>query len=226
MEKQKYNVLITGSTGMVGKGVLLECLKNSQIENVLLINRSPIDIKHNKIKEILVSDYEKLDEYKVEFENIDACFHCMGVSSVGMSEVKFNKITYEYTKILADILYAANSNMIFNYVSGTGTDSSESGKIMWANVKGKTENYILNKGFKRAFAFRPGVIIPENNIKSKTKFYNVLYILIKPLYPILKKMKGVTTTTNVGKAMIKSLTSDYNIKHLENSDINEFAGLN
>jgi nucleoside-diphosphate-sugar epimerase len=223
MKNEKFNVIITGTTGMVGKGVLLECLEDSQIEKVLLINRSPIDIKHFKIDEILVGDYTKLNEHIDKFTNYDACFHCMGVSSVGMSEEQFSKITYDYTKILADILYSINPDIVFNYVSGTGTDSSENGRIMWANVKGKTENYILNKGFKNAYAFRPGVIIPEKKIKSKTQVYNVLYQITKPIYPILKKFNSVTTTTNVGMAMINTLIRDYSLKHLENSDINEIA---
>ncbi len=223
MQKDKYNVIITGSTGMVGKGVLLECLKDKRIEKILLINRNNIDIKNTKIQELIINSFEEIENHIDKLSSYDACFYCLGISSVGKSEDQFSKITFNYTKILADILSNITKNFTFIYVSGTGTDSSENGKIMWANVKGKTENYILNKGFHDAYAFRPGIIIPENNIQSKTKIYNFAYIILTPFFPILKKLNSITTTSKVGKAMINLLQSSSNKKHLENIDINQIA---
>lgn len=216
-------VIITGSTGMVGKGVLLECLDHPQIEKVLIINRSPLGIQHAKLEEILLADFSEIADLKDDLQGYDACFYCMGVSAVGMPEEKYYQITYTTTEAFADVLYELNPNMVFNYVSGTGTDSSEKGRLMWARVKGKTENMILNKGFKDAYAFRPGVILPEKGIQSKTGWYNTMYTITKPLFPLLKKWKLVTTTTRVGQAMINTLFTPTDKKILENVDINELA---
>jgi hypothetical protein len=147
----------------------------------------------------------------------------MGISSVGKSEEEFTEITFDLTQNLADILHELNENMVFNYVSGTNTDSTEKGKTMWARVKGKTENYLLNKGFKDAYMFRPGAIVPEKGIRSSTGWYNVVYVLLKPFSPLMKKNKYITTTTKFGRAMINSLISPIDLKHLENIDINQLA---
>lgn len=219
-------VIITGATGMVGKGVLLECLDDSRISKVLLINRSPIHIDHPKIKEIIHSNFTDLSAIQNEFEGFDACYHCMGVSSAGVSDEMYYKLTYSITMALVEATYHANPNMLFTYVSGAGTDSTEQSSTMWARVKGKTENMILNKGFKDAYAFRPGVILPERGVKSKTKLYNTLYVLTRPIFPLLKKMKSVTTTQNIGKAMIALLEHPQHLKHLEGNDINRIAEFN
>ncbi|MEE4259594.1 MAG: NAD-dependent epimerase/dehydratase family protein [Bacteroidales bacterium] len=216
-------VIITGSTGMVGKGVLLECLDDDRIIEVLLINRSLIDIKHPKIKEIIHKDFTDLSAIQHNLKNYNACFHCMGVSSAGMKEEQYLKLTYTITENLINVLYNFNPNMTFIYVSGDGTDSTESSKTMWARIKGKTENLILNKGFKDAYAFRPGIILPERGVKSKTKLYNSLYILMRPFFPILKKMKSVTTSQNIGKAMIGLTVNSKQLKILLGSDINQAA---
>lgn len=216
-------VIITGSTGMVGKGVLLECLDDDRIIEVLLINRSLIDIKHPKIKEIIHKDFTDLSAIQHNLKNYNACFHCMGVSSAGMKEEQYLKLTYTITENLINVLYNFNPNMTFIYVSGDGTDSTESSKTMWARIKGKTENLILNKGFKDAYAFRPGIILPERGVKSKTKLYNSLYILMRPFFPILKKMKSVTTSQNIGKAMIGLTVNSKLVKILTGSDINQAA---
>ena len=217
-------VIITGSTGMVGKGVLLECLDHPQIEKVLIINRSTIGMQHAKLEEILLASFLDIADLKDHLRGYDACFYCMGVSAVGMAEEKYYEITYKTTKAFADVLFGLNPDMVFNYVSGTGTDSSEKGRLMWARVKGKTENMILNMGFKDAYAFRPGVILPEKGIQSKTGWYNTMYAITKPLFPLLKKWKLVTTTTRVGLAMINTLFTPADKKILENVDINELAG--
>lgn len=218
-----YKVIITGSTGMVGKGVLLECLDDASITEALVINRSSLQMKHPKLKELLLKDFTQLESLKDQLKGYDACFYCMGVSSIGMNETKFTAITYDITVIFADILHELNPNMVFNYVSGTGTDSTATGRVMWARVKGKTENYVLNKGFKDAYAFRPGMIIPERGIKSSTGWYNAVYVVLRPFFGLLKKMKSITTTSKIGQAMIASITADQLKKHLENKDINALA---
>jgi nucleoside-diphosphate-sugar epimerase len=216
-------VIITGSTGMVGKGVLLECLDDSRVEEVLLINRNSLGMSHPKIKELTHKDFSDFTAIQDQLKSYDACFHCMGVSSSGMNEEKYTKLTYDFSKSLASTLYGVNPKMVFNYVSGTGTDSTEKGTVMWARVKGKTENMILNMGFKDAYAFRPGAIIPEKGIQSKTSWYNMIYTFTKPIFPLLKKVKSVTTTSNLGRAMINSVDHSQPLKHLEGADINRLA---
>ena len=147
----------------------------------------------------------------------------MGVSAVGKKEKEYTELTYMVTKSLADACYIANSNMVFNYVSGVGTDSTENGKIMWARVKGKTENYILNKGFKDAYMFRLGALVAENGIKSSTLMYRVLYILMTPFFTLLKRMNSVTTSSKFGKAMINSVLKPQASKYLDNPAINTLA---
>lgn len=219
------NVIITGSTGMVGKGVLLECLEAPDIKYILVINRNPINLKHPKLKEIILGDFTLIEEKRESLKGYDACFFCMGVSSVGLSEEAFFNLTYKPVKAFADLLYSINQNLIFNYVSGTGTDSTEKGNTMWARVKGKTENEILYKGFKDAYAFRPGMIIPEKGIQSKTRLYNAIYIVLKPFFPLLAKSKNITTTSKLGKAMINTLRFPIANKFLENKDINQLSAM-
>lgn len=213
------NAIITGATGMVGKGVLLECLDDNRVNQVLLVNRTPIDIKHAKIKEIIHKDFIDFSSIQHEIKEYDACFHCMGVSSAGMNEEQYYKLTYSITEALANAAYNANPNLTFIYVSGAGTDSTEKSKAMWARVKGKTENMILNKGFRDAYAFRPGVILPKRGIKSKTKLYNFFYSLTRPFYPLMQRSKSVTTTQDIGKAMISLIDNPLETKTLNGSDI-------
>lgn len=213
------NVIITGTTGMVGKGVLLECLSSEKINSVLIINRNSLGLEHPKLKEILLKDFAKVETISEEFQNYDACFFCLGTTSVGTDEKTYTSITFDITKSFADALYAVNPNIVFNYVSGSGTDSTEKGSTVWARVKGKTENYILNKGFKDAYAFRPGVIIPEKGIKPKTRWYRIVYTVLSPFFWFLKRSKTIPTTTKIGLAMINTLFSSQPLKHLENKDI-------
>lgn len=224
-KNMSYNILITGSTGMVGKGVLMECLDSSQIEGVTVLNRSSLGMAHPKMKEVLLKDFLEIASVKEQIGPVDACFHCMGVTSVGMNEEQYTQITFEATKRLADALYDMNPDMVFNYVSGQGTDSSEKGRVMWARVKGRTENYLLNKGFSKAYMFRPGVIIPEKGIRSRTGLYNVLYVITRPLFPLLRKSKNITTTSKLGQAMIHTLLHTPDSIHLENAGINQLAAL-
>lgn len=216
-------VIITGSTGMVGGSTLNECLVNDKVSQVLIINRRELGIVHPKLKELIHKDFTDFSSVEHELVVFDACFHCMGVSSVGKDEATFNTFTFDITKSLADACYSANPNMVFNYVSGTGTDSSEKGKIMWARVKGKTENYVLNKGFKDAYMFRLGALIPEGEVSSGTSWYKYFYIALKPFNFLLKRIKSVTTSSKFGKAMIHSVNANQALKHLEGKDINALA---
>ena len=216
-------VIITGSTGMVGRGVLLECLESPEIEKVLVVNRRPIGMAHDKLEEVLLSDFTQVESIKDQLKGFDGCFYCMGVSAIGLSEEEYTEITYETTRAFAELLYHLNPDAVFNYVSGTGTDSSEKGRAMWARVKGRTENMVLNMGFKDAYAFRPGFIVPEKGIKSNTGWYNFFYVILRPLFPMLKKSRSVTTTTKLGQAMINTLDHPSAKKHLENRDINALA---
>ncbi len=218
-------VIITGATGMVGKSVLLECLDHKKVEKILVVNRKPLKMKHPKVVELVVYDFNNITQYQDSLRDYDACFFCMGISSIGLNESTYTGVTYGITKAFADTLFKLNKKMVFNYVSGTNTDSSEKGNSMWARVKGKTENYILNKGFKDAYMFRPGAIVPEKGIKSNTVWYNVLYVLARPFFPLMKKNKNITTTSKLGVAMINTVLKPTDLKHLENVDINRYAVL-
>jgi uncharacterized protein YbjT (DUF2867 family) len=213
-------VLLFGATGMVGQGVLRECLLDGGIQRVLSVGRSMTGQTHPKLGELKIDDFMNLSTMEDALTGYDACFFCLGVSSVGMSEDNYRKISYDFTLSVAQTLVKLNPNMTFIYVSGTGTDSSEKGKVMWARVKGKTENDLLKISFKAAYMFRPGVILPLHGVKSKTKLYRVMYQILRPIYPILRKNKNITTTEQVGIAMINVAKSGYQKPYLENSDIN------
>ncbi|MGE0569441.1 MAG: epimerase [Bacteroidia bacterium] len=216
-------VLITGATGMVGKGVLLECMESNDVSEIIILSRSSLKLVHPKVKEILVKNFNSFSEIKYQLAGLDACFYCMGVTSMGLNENEYSKLTFDYCKNLADVLYEVSPKACFIYVSGTGTDSTEKGNVMWARVKGKTENYILNRGFKDSYAFRPGLIIPEKGVKSKTGWYNFFYVILRPFFPLMLKLKSVTSTSRIGKAMLYCATKGSSLKHLENRDINDLA---
>lgn len=218
-------VIITGSTGMLGKGLLLECIDTPSVKQVLLINRNSVKISHPKVKEIIHHDFLDFTPIKKEIEGYDICYHCMGVSAAGLSESKYTQITYESSKSLATTLYRITPNLVFCYISGAGTDSSEKGSMMWARVKGKTENMILSMGFKDAYALRPGAILPERGLKSRTPLYNIAYAISRPFFPLMKKMSSVTTTTKLAQAMLKLYSYPQDLKHLEGADINKVAAI-
>ena len=217
------DVLITGSTGMVGKSVLQECIKDKRVENIYLINRIPVNLKSPKISEFLITDFLKVGEVKNMIKNCDACFHCMGITSFGQKSEYYYKVTFEMTKAITDLVYSINPNSIMTYVSGEGTSTNENSKISWANVKGKTENYILNKGLKDAYMIRLGLLIPENGIKAKTKLYNLFYTLMTPLFPIMKLIPSITTSSKLGTAMINSVYYPNSNKYLDNKKINKLS---
>jgi len=224
----KLKVIITGSTGMVGKGILLECLGRPEVESILVINRKPLDIQHDKITEIVHNDFYNLSTIEPQLKGYNACFFCLGVSAFGMSETDYSRITYDMTLHFADTLLRLNPDMHFCYVSGQGTDSSEKGRVMWARIKGKTENALLGMPFKKSYMFRPGYIQPMKGIKSSTKLYNMLYMVFKPLYPLLKAVfpTQLTSSVQVGNAMINVVLFGSEKKHLTNIDINLLAEKN
>jgi len=220
----KIKAILFGSTGMLGQAVLLECIENHQVESILLINRQACNISHPKLKEIIRKDLFDLSGLTDEMTGYNTCFFCLGVSSAGMKEDEYHKITYDLTLNVATTLLAINKEMTFCYISGAGTDSSEKGRIMWAKVKGKTENALLSAPFKKAYMFRPGFIQPMKGIRSRTKTYNVLYSIFKPFYFILKHFDSIVTNTEVfGKAMILTVLNGYEKNILENSDINRIV---
>ena len=209
---------------MVGKGVLLECLDSPDVESVLVINRKSLGLKHPKLKEVLHSDFFDLAPVASEMKGYDSCFFCLGVSSAGMKEEEYTRLTYGLTLTFAKTLISQNPGSVFCYVSGAGTDSSEKGKVMWARVKGRTENALLALPFKAAYMFRPGFIEPLKGIRSATKLYNTLYIILRPLFPIFRALpKYATDTVRVGRAMINVGLAGYEKNHLECTDINIIA---
>lgn len=220
-------VIITGATGMVGKGILLECLDNNSIDEVLHIGRNSIKIKHPKLKELIHKDFSNFSSVESQLKNYDACFYSLGISAAGLNEEQYNKITYDFTLALANTLLKINPEITFNYVSGVGTDSSEKGKMMWARVKGKTENDLLNLGFKKAFMFRPGVIIPLKGIKSRTKSYQFMYDYFMWLVNLIKFISpnSVVSTSQIGLAMFNTMFKNYDKKILEPRDIIKLSNI-
>ena len=221
--KTSRTILITGATGMVGKGVLLECLDSPVVSQVILVSRSSVGFSHPKIKEILLSDLTRISEKAEEIPQLDAVFFCMGVSAVGMDEAKYTSLTFDPVKAFADLIFNQSPQACFIYVSGAGTDSSEKGSMMWARVKGRTENYVLKKGFRNAYAFRPGVIIPEKGVQAKVPWYNTAYKILRPFFSLMKKSKSITTTTRIGQAMLSVMGKGFPKTHLGNTEINEIA---
>jgi uncharacterized protein YbjT (DUF2867 family) len=214
-------VIITGATGMVGKGVLLECLDHNDIGEVLVIGRNSLEMNHPKLNELIHKDLTEFSGIKNQLAGYDGCFFCLGISSAGLKEDAYKKITYGYTISLARTLVEINPDMTFIYVSGEGTDSSERGRMMWARIKGKTENDLLTLGFKQAFMFRPGLIIPLRGIKSRTKSYQFLYDNFMWLVKVIKAFapNSVVTTVQIGQAMINSMFKGYKEKILKPKDI-------
>ena len=217
--------IITGATGMVGKGVLLECLAHSSVTSVLVVNRQPINIKHPKLVEIIHNNFFDLSPIEESFKGYNACFFCLGISSFRMREKDYEHITYDLTLHVAQTLLKLNAEMTFCYVSGQGTDSTEKGRTMWARVKGKTENDLLAMPFNAAYMFRPGYIHPMHGIKSRTPLYNIAYAIMKPLYPLLKTFfsNGITTNQAMGRAMIAVILKGYDKRVLVSRDINLLA---
>lgn len=216
------NVLLFGATGMVGQGVLRECLLDPDVRTVLSIGRSTTGQKHEKLRELVHKDFLDFSPIESELAGFDACFFCLGVSSVGMTEEQYQRVTYDFTLAAAQTLVKLNPGMTFVFVSGEGTDSTERGRTMWARVKGRTENALLRLPFKAAYMFRPGVIQPLHGIRSKTKLYQTLYTITNPLLPVLKRLlpKHLTTTEQLGRAMLKAAKQGAPKQVLGTQDIN------
>lgn len=213
----KKRVIITGSTGMVGEGVLYQCLNNSEIDGVLVINRKSCGYNHPKLKEIIHADFFDLSSIESELTNYDACFFCLGISSVGITDETYYKTTYTLTMHVAETLSRLNKRMTFCYVSGGGTDSKEKSRLHWARVKGKTENDLMKLPFEQVFNFRPGFIKPIKGLKFTNKYYKYvswLYPIGRAIYP-----NGFCTLEEVGNAMINTLRHQNERKIVEGKDI-------
>jgi uncharacterized protein YbjT (DUF2867 family) len=219
-------VVIFGSTGMVGQGVLRECLLDPDVTGVLSIGRSATGQQNPKLRELVHKDLYDYSSIEDQIAGFDACFFCLGVSSVGMGEEQYRRITYDLTIAAAESLSRLNPDMTFIYVSGAGTDSSERGRSMWARVKGQTENALLRMPFRAAYMFRPGVIVPLHGIKSKTRGAQMLYTLTGPILPWLERRwpKQITTTEKLGRAMLKAAKDGAPKAVLETTDIAALSG--
>ncbi|WP_292008309.1 NAD-dependent epimerase/dehydratase family protein [Chryseobacterium sp.] len=218
MNSNPIKIILTGATGMVGEGVLMECLENPAVSEVLSISRKPSGKKHPKLKEYLVADFFSLSVNDENIKGYDACFFCAGISSVGMNEEDYTRITYDTTLHFAKAVLHQNPEMVFNYVSGSHTDSTEAGKVMWARVKGKTENELMKLPFRDVYNFRPGFMKPvDGQVNVKWFFKPVIW-----LFPVLLPSQSLTLH-EVGKAMIHAVAKGYPTHVLEIKDIKNLA---
>jgi hypothetical protein len=217
----KIKAIITGTTGMVGEGVLQECLSHPDVEEILVINRKPCGISHSKLTEIIHSDFFNLTPVADKLTGYNACFFCLGVSSVGISEEQYYNLTYNLTMNFGQLLAGQNPDMTFCYISGAGTDSSEKGRMNWARVKGKTENDLMKLPFKKVFACRPGFMLPSKGAKNIPGYYKIfryLYPVLLPIFP-----NHVSTLKEVALAMINSVIYGHEKHILEVKDLVEMA---
>lgn len=210
---------------MVGQGVLRECLFDPDIEIVQTVGRRATGKQHPKLREVVHPDLYRYSNIEPELKDFDACYFCLGVSSVGMPEAAYESLTYTLTLAAAETLARLNPAMTFVYVSGAGTDSSEKGRTMWARVKGKTENALLRLPFKAAYMFRPGIIQPVHGVRSSTRAYRISYALLAPILPLLRRLfpRYILTTEEVGRAMIRVTKLGFPKKILESWDIGNCA---
>ena len=215
-------IILFGATGMVGQGVLRECLLDPDVERVLAVGRSPTGQQHAKLREIVHDNFLDYSAIESQLAGFDACFFCLGVSSVGMGEERYRQLTYDITLAAATTLAKLNPGMVFIYVTGAGTDSTQQGRVMWARVKGKTENDLLKLPFKAAYMFRPAGIQPLHGVRSKTAWVQAIYVAAAPLLSYLTRVapKYMTTTEQVGRAMLKVARDGYPKPVLESADIN------
>lgn len=219
------NVVLFGATGMIGAGALLECLADPRVTSVIAIVRSPLGRTHPKLREVQHTDFFNYAALRTEFAACDACFFCLGISSLGLNEAAYTHVTYDIAMAAGREMLAANPRMTFCFVSGVGTDSTEQGRTMWARVKGKTENAILALGFKAAYMFRPGYIQPIGDVRSKTKWVQGLYNVVAPFYPLIHRLlpDNTTTSANFGKALIEVASGGYSKSILYSADMNALA---
>ncbi|HEY8831487.1 MAG TPA: NAD(P)H-binding protein [Gemmatimonadaceae bacterium] len=217
--------LLFGATGMVGQGVLRECLLDANVEKVVTVVRRPTGLTDQKLNELVQADLATLGSLEPRLAGFDACFFCAGVSSLGMSEEEYTRVTYDLTLGVARTLLRTSPDLTFLYVSGAGTDSTEKGRMMWARVKGRTENALLSLPFRAAYMFRPGAIMPLHGIRSSTRWYNAAYAAIRPIYPLLRRVAPtmITTTEQLGRAMLAVARKGYSAHVLEMADINRLT---
>jgi len=215
-------VILFGATGMVGQGVLRECLLDADVESVLAVGRSPTRQRNAKLRELMHDNFLDFSGLESQLAGYDACFFCLGVSSVGLNEARYRHLTYDITLAAAKTLAKLNPRMVFIYVTGRGTDSTGQGPLMWARIKGKTENDLLKLPFKAAYMFRPAGIQPLHGVRSKTAWVQAIYVVTSPLLSLLNRTspKFMTTTEQVGRAMIKVARDGYPRPVLESEDIN------
>jgi uncharacterized protein YbjT (DUF2867 family) len=218
-------VILFGATGMVGHGALRECLLDPEVERVLSVVRTPSGVKHEKLRELVHDNFFDYSNIEGALTGWDACLFCLGVSSAGMKEDEYRRVTYDLTLAAARTLARTSPHMTFIYVSGAGTDSTEKGGSMWARVKGQTENALLALPFRAKYMFRPAFIQPMHGITSKTRLYRAIYAVTAPLYPVWKTLfpKMVTTTEKVGRAMLAVAKRGAPQPIIENADINRLA---
>ena len=219
-------IILFGATGMLGRGVLRECLADPDVNHVLSIGRRATDVQHVKLKQIVHDDFTDYSGISEHLAGFDACFFCLGASSVGMSEGRYRHITYDFTLAAAQALLASSQGLVFCYVSAAGTDISEQGRSMWARVRGKTENDLQKLPFAGAYMFRPAYVHPVKGVTSQLPWLRrVMYFVVRPLYPILRALlpRYVTTGENFGRAMIRVAQHGYSSSTLESDDINAVA---
>lgn len=215
------NVVLFGATGMVGQGALRECLLDDGVRRVVTVGRAATGQHHEKLREVVVPDVANLSAVEGELMGLDACLFCLGVTSAGMSEAEYTRLTHDLTVAVAGTLLRLNPGMTFVFVSGAGADGSERGRVMWARVKGKAENAVLAMGFRAAYVVRPAAIIPMHGIQSRTRWIRIASTALKPLFPALKAIfpRHVTTTEHLGRAMLKVAREGYGKPVIEASDI-------
>jgi uncharacterized protein YbjT (DUF2867 family) len=224
-ENRGLNVLLFGATGVVGQGVLRECLLDGNVRLVQTVGRNATGIANAKLKEVLHADLWNLHSIESRLIGFEACFFCLGVSSAGLKAEEYERVTYGLTMAVASTLARLNPQMTFVYVSGAGTDSSEKGSSTWARVKGRTENALLRLPFKAAYMFRPGIIVPLDGIRSKTTWYRLFYLFSKPVLPPLRRLfpNLILTTQQIGRAMLAVVRRGAPKKILESKDIRVLA---
>ena len=215
------NVLILGATGMVGQGVMRECLLDGGVARVVTLGRRATGAANSKDRELVHADLFHLAPIERELAGLDACFYCLGATAAGKSEAEYARINHDMTLGVAETLARVDPDMTFIYVSGMGTDSTERGRTMWARVKGRTENALLRLPFRAAYMLRPGIILPMHGIKSRTTLYRLFYLLMTPLYPALRALfpRAITTTEQLGQVMLRLARSGDSKPVLESADI-------
>lgn len=218
-------IILFGGTGMVGQGVLRECLLDRDVVQILSVVRTPTGQQHPKLRELQHADFFDFSAIAGELSGFDACFYCLGATSVGKSEAEYTKITYDITVAAADVIAHMNPQLTFIFVSGASSDSTEKGSVMWARIKGKAENAILAMPFKASYVFRPGLIQPMHGVQSKTALYRIPYTILAPFVPWLRRRfpNYVTTTEVIGRAMLAVARRGYPQRILESADINAVA---